>query len=70
MCALHVHCVCKMTPFVTHQWRGVGTMTLCRRGSTGSLVPHPLQAQKIIDHKAKKERLNREKELEEKKRRV
>lgn len=29
-----------------------------------------LQAQKIIDHKAKKERRDREKELEEKKRRV
>ena len=32
--------------------------------------PHPLQAQKIIDHKAKKDRRDREREVEEKKRRA
>ena len=54
-------------------WRGVSG--LCAQCSTGpsALAPsylRALQAQKIIDHKAKKERRNREKELEEKKRRV
>ena len=50
--------------------------SLCALPCTGLPCPsHPfspcaLQAQKIIDHKAKKERRSREKELEEKKRRL